>query len=76
MRSAALLLTNVRSIANHHGGRVAKPRRDAHIRRALRAAQRRANTTIANRGMHRSVAPRIRPTVQPPAIGFAGMPLH
>jgi len=77
MRSAALLLSNLRSIAKRPAGRPAKMRRRGNdARRPVRAARRHQHATVARRGVHRTAAPRARPILTQQPTGFAGMALH
>jgi len=77
MRSAALLLTNPRSITKRPAGRTAKTRRRGNdARRPIRDARRHQHAAVARHGVHRMAAPRMRPILAQPPIGFGGMALH
>jgi hypothetical protein len=81
MRSAAVILSNLRAIGGRPQGRIRKLRqRDmkAHRRRARHELSARfpSVAVIRRQAMQRSAAPRARPVKRKAAVGFAGMMLH
>jgi len=77
MRSAALLLSNLRSVGKHRPGRrVRLRRRNDAVRRSRRPAQCCAISAKPKRRLHRAAMPRTRPVVLVRQAGFAGMALH
>jgi hypothetical protein len=77
MRSAALLLSTLRSTGVRPAGRRARPRRrEDDVRRTKRPTQRRGGLALGERRVHRAATPRRRPNVPSSQTGFAGVALH
>jgi hypothetical protein len=79
MRSATVLLSNLRSAGPRPPGRNGKPRqRDAHARacRRLQIVRKYSIAAMSRLPLHRRTTPRTRPVKKGSILGFAAMVLH